>query len=705
VPNGRHGDGAAGSGGFCRTAASGCVFYNRKCVSRCRLSEHDEELRRVRFYGTQDLATGWYVPRVLELAEQFDPLNAPTNTTDVLELHHVQMYLEHGLLPTSLTDNERVELVARVPQIRSAVARHFSAVHNNNFASIVAGVGHAYHADLLDLLGRSGAYERCDGEAVLGAFAAAGIHLREMLACKKLVRAYDGEIREQLLASPRNAEHLIRKYLEDDVRDEVHLPPGFTTSDSRGLLERYIDSESANPNYLGLVATAQEVPHTGIDAKLKLRAKRRNDELTIQFFKQNQGIKTGCTVAISDQEEPVLFELEDTHEELVIRYTYSRQWLEHTCDNASILNNFIHLFDFADHQALLTLPSYPAQLGVMERFMRTTGRTEYKVGASFRSVDMSTLLQTRMYHHFLESNDIDLERVLSWFFSSYLVEEFEVAHFSFTPSTSGTPYLQKVRHLFAEMESVANQFMLFVREGTLDRDLLTMQSELVRYRQLPSLLDGKYVCQAESDEVAGVLHLLFSDQSTLTYIGEGLREDSAAKLILRNEVAYTDFANHQQSSVDHLIRLGVLGDTGTRVQFVNIEIFFILHSLFTTQAANYYYLSDVGRAEADALVARGWATRSSTLLTEAEAKYYNYFLNGVDFTNGPGLRNKYLHGSQANADGEDAHFHTYMTALRLTVALVIKMNDDLCLWSSELDRRRDADHRQLDGRSPGPSRE
>lgn len=60
------------------------------------------------------------------------------------------------------------------------------------------------------------------------------------------------------------------------------------------------------------------------------------------------------------------------------------------------------------------------------------------------------------------------------------------------------------------------------------------------------------------------------------------------------------------------------------------------------------------------------------------------FSTGWTVSNGPQLRNKYLHGSQANANGEDAHFHTYITALRLIVALVIKVNDDFCLSASEL---------------------
>ena len=649
------------------------------------MSDEDAEVRRVRFYGVHDLAAGWHVPRVVELAERFDPKNVPTSTVDILELHNVQRYLEHGFLPNDYTEEERNQAMARIPQIRSAVARFFSAIDDTSFAVMVAGVGHDYHEDLLDLFGRNKVFERCEGGTVLPTLTAAGVPLGTLLASKRLVQAYDAEMRDELRASPRGAEHLVRKYLQNDVRGEIYLPASFTRADARELLEGYIDSEDANPNYVGLIATAKENPGVGIDAKLKLRAKRRNDEMTAKFFDENEGFKAGCEVGISEtQDEPVIFEM-DNSEELVSRYTYSRRWLEETCDNPSVLNNFLHLFDFVDHQALLVLPSYPSNLGVMERFMGTTGKTEYKVGAAFRAIDTSTLLQTRLYHYFLESKEIDLEEVISWFFEDYLVEEFGASNFSFTPSDSGTSFLQKVRHLFAEMESVANQFSLFVVDGELDRDLLAMGSEQVRYKKIPSLLDGKYVYPSEGEEIAGILQLLFSDQSTLTYINENLKEDNAARLLLKNQVAYADFEDYQKPSVDHLIKLGVLEDTGTRIQLVNIEQSLILKALFTTQAASYYRLSEAGRAEADDMVAKGWATRSSSLLTDAEGKYFNYFLNGVEFSNGPELRNKYLHGSQANADGEDAHFHTYITALRLTLALVIKMNDDFCLSTDEGD--------------------
>lgn len=38
-----------------------------------------------------------------------------------------------------------------------------------------------------------------------------------MLACKKLVLAYDAEIRDRLIGSPANAEHIIRRHLQQDA--------------------------------------------------------------------------------------------------------------------------------------------------------------------------------------------------------------------------------------------------------------------------------------------------------------------------------------------------------------------------------------------------------------------------------------------------------------------------------------------------------
>ena len=87
--------------------------------------DEEADLRRVRFFGVHDLAAGWYVARVAEIAEQFDPASAPVRAVDIIELHNVQQYLENGFLPRDYIEGERAGAMSQIGPIRSAVARFF----------------------------------------------------------------------------------------------------------------------------------------------------------------------------------------------------------------------------------------------------------------------------------------------------------------------------------------------------------------------------------------------------------------------------------------------------------------------------------------------------------------------------------------------------------------------------------------------------
>lgn len=76
---------------------------------------------------------------------------------------------------------------------------------------------------------------------------------------------------------------------------------------------------------------------------------------------------------------------------------------------------------------------------------------------------------------------------------------------------------------------------------------------------------------------------------------------------------------------------------------------------------------------------KDWLIRESTLLTGEEASYFNFILNRSEFTNGPNLRNKYMHGAQGNDAANANYYNDYLIALRTLIALVIKINDDFCL--------------------------
>jgi len=45
----------------------------------------------------------------------------------------------------------------------------------------------------------------------------------------------------------------------------------------------------------------------------------------------------------------------------------------------------------------------------------------------------------------------------------------------------------------------------YVQDGELDRELLAMTSEQVWYKDMPTLLEGKYLYATDEDEIVGIL--------------------------------------------------------------------------------------------------------------------------------------------------------------------------------------------------------
>jgi len=69
------------------------------------------------------------------------------------------------------------------------------------------------------------------------------------------------------------------------------------------------------------------------------------------------------------------------------------------------------------------------------------------------------------------------------------------------------------------------------------------------------------------------------------------------------------------------------------------------------------------------------------LFTKLETDYFNYFLNNSEFGNALALRNEYLHGGKKGKDvNGDIHKNNYFILLRIVILIIIKINDDLCIY-------------------------
>lgn len=632
--------------------------------------------RRIKYYGLRDLATSFYMRPAMKLLDVFDETKVGYSINDILELHNVLLYVENLALPKDVETSKLDGYIALKPKLHKVIAIFFNAITEENALDIISGVEFDYHDDLLALLAHYKRYDNISSGVMLRALRSSKVAIWCILANKDIVNKYDQDIRTLILFDSDNAEQIVHKYLEKKERQEVHLPPSFTTDDTRTLLESYINSTDANPNYLQLIASARITPSAGIDDKIKLLAKRKHAEWNDNFFKDNKGsIVFGTEVAISNTQEEAVEISQDGQN---TKFTYSKKWLEEHSDNLSALSNFIHLFPLANKHMILTLPSYSSQLGIVERFMKVAGRDEYPEGVHFQFIDQSTLMQTMMYEKFLRSEGRELESVIEWFFNVYLKETFGADGFNYTTSSKGAKYLERCKHVFSEMDSVIKQFKLYAENGVIDQDLLSITSESPKYKDIPSQVTGKYAYTTDSPEIFAVMHYLFSDQSGLTYIDDKLKDEDFVSLLTNHEVKYSDFHDHQKHSLDELVKWGILKKTSKRLMFQSKRQILILKNLFQVEALSYYHYSTEGRAEIDAMASKGWLAKKASLLTVPEAKYFSYYLNQQDSSNGHDLRNNYLHGSMSSDDkaNENKHYQTYLTALKLFIALAIKIDDD-----------------------------
>lgn len=637
--------------------------------------------KRLKFYGLNDYGTFFQVKQAAERLESYDDNKTDYTINDILELHNAARFVENNVFPKDLSDKKEAAYKAIVPKIRKTVAVFFNAIDQSNAATRITKTDAHYHQDLLTLLVGNKVHEQVPAKGLLPLLRKAGVRVGEILENKELVKALDQDIRLLLIADTKNAELVMRKHLEKKDRHDLHLPSSLTNDDIRTLLDDYIDDASANPNYIKLIADAS-IKAPGMNAKLKLKAKRKDKEWTEDFFKNKSagGFKYGTDVAIAnEQSEPLIL----STNEGIIRLSYSKKWLESHSSNEDVLANFVHLFGFMHDGMVLSLPSYQSQMtGIVERFMGVKGKDSYPSGIAFHLSEQRSFGQVFLYESFLQERGNSLEKVIAWFFDEYLSSRYGADGFQYKPSSELSTYLEKSRHVFTEMESVIRQFSLYVEDGKIDKELLDLTSEQVRYHDIPSLIQDKYLYATDNEDMSLVQIYLFSDQAHLGYISDDLQARTLFELLATKEVKLDNFQTFQSPQINKLIELNVLHVDGGLVKFRSLSQVSALKVLFDYETIGYNNATEDIRIELDSMVASEWLTKKSSLLTKAEASYFNFQLNKSEFSDGYDLRNKYLHGSQADKDDEDTHHNVYIIALKLMIAIAIKIANDFDIKDS-----------------------
>lgn len=633
-------------------------------------------MRRVKYYSKYDLSIGYYLENVSDLIVN-SRIETDNHINKILELYNCVQYINNGIFSINWSEEHINKLKEKSKEIFSSIARYFNEIDNSNFYSIIEKIDFMYKEDFLELFSKFKLMEKVDEMTFRKALELKYFQIHEVCLHEKIIKSYPNSIRAILIRDPRSIELILDNFVVSKKNyKKLYFPNNLSMEDIHVLIYSYIECNKSNSNYLELIVKNRNTDEFSVTEDHRWRAKVKLKKIYESIFQDNNGLVFSYAVKLdSNVEDIVSFEINGENYTIIL----NKEYLEDTLDYPSILNNFIYVFEFVDLNGLVTFVSdeNKGNLSLLE-FLSLKSKNDYPSNIHFQSLERFYHLLIHMYYNFLKSHNIYLEEVIQWFFQQYLKEEFNISNFIFSIPSKLSTYREKCRDILAEFEYMLQQYKCYIEYGFINHEMLELSSNGIKFNQLPSVMRNKYVYPKES--LDNIFYLLFSNQSGLGYLGENKKsKDTFYELMNKEAVNYNEFENYQQTSLDYLCENKyIVIDRNGKLEWYNPNRIIILKKLYDHGVIVYNRLSSNLKKELMEMKTNDFIEFESTLLTRQEQDLLDYYLNNSKFQNGPQIRNKYSHGREGNRD-ENINYNNYLTIIRLVIAVIIKINDDLCL--------------------------
>ena len=633
------------------------------------------DYKAIKFYSTHDWGAGYHLRKVEELLKVFDPQMALGSINKCLELYNVKKFIDAGLRFPEWSDAMIGSFEDKCRKIPGLVGRFLGTINDSNILDHYDAMNGVYEDDFWEAAYEYKLYERISEEKLDELVSAQPRALGYALRYKKLVLYHGKVLTAQLEANVHTAERLMSHYLvvHENDQETCYFPNEFTQEKREQILWRYIESEEANPNYLGLLWQAQSTAEFPVSDRLRLKAKKQHEVATAKLFSKSTGMSYGAEIGFASRPD---YSTDESYSNGIYHAMYSREWLKDNLDYPTLLNNFIYLFRYVDRCFRCTFTSLQSKLSVFERHLGIKGLKEYQTGVAFSMDRIRSILQMQAYKQELERLGVLIEEIFKWFFEVYLPEEFGAKGFNYNPPSENTTPAEKCKLLAISIDGILKQYRLFLEDGFVDRELLEISSGHIVFGEIKSMVAHKYA-YCKSNELQREQFILFSDQSLATYTEKTQsRYDNLPQMLLSEEMVMGDFYEHQQGSIRWLLERGTIIQEPTGRLIINKAKALVLKDLFTNEVVcpNYY---GQGATTIQALVESGDMEYENTLFSRPEQAYLNYMLNKSEYSNGMDLRNKYSHDTCSLK--EEVQNEDYLELLKIMVLLITKINEEFCL--------------------------
>ena len=501
------------------------------------------------------------------------------------------------------------------------------------------------------------------------------IHTINLKNVTKLISLFPQVIKENFLSRSRNIEfflnHQSGKFIDSNG---LYIKLGITNEEINNLAREYCQTDSINPNYLQSIVEYKKLSKYEFDDEIKLLAKRKSDKFLEKHFETNEGFQYSISVGIKSLDNDKLYE------PIKNGILLNKIILDEHHDFSTLLNNYIYLLGFFNHES--GLPWLVANEETFSFARHFSHKSNAHYDSYFPQLKLYHNLLFQAYFDYLKQNEIDVEEIIEWYFNIYLETELDIKGFRFHASNKESSYYERGKSIICEMDSILDQYELFVRNGEINQDLLEIKSKASSYASLKSFNEKKFIILNNTPDNSALFSALFSDQSPLSFISSKKEHKTFFKHI-KEGVKISDFADYQVEQIKILIEKNILKLSNDVIKFTNFQEINILNKLWKSGTYCLYYKDKLILDIAEDLCKKGYCEYSDNLFSEYESNYLSYILDDKKYGNGLKIQNKFSHG-KFSYKSEEEHQKNYLELLQIIIFYVMRINDELEFYKSKL---------------------
>ena len=635
-----------------------------------------ENEHRVKYFPLPDLACGWGIEKIEELYQKKDTLEVQ-DINDAIEFYNFYLYFhDEKLIWKKWTKEQVSEFKKFSNEIKLKAFQFIGQLDDTSIYSELSNLYFEYNSDFICLFEITKLYKKISKTTFKKIFQTNILHLYDILENKNLTDYFGEDIVSLLLDKEDGGEYIIKAADSEDngIDTKNYIPKCLTIEDKNIILEKYLLSPNINFNYINLLL---DLPlYKSLSPVLVKKYIQKRNEIEKQIRKNSKQSYSISVSFVENQNELAIIENSSDG----IKSTYSKDWvLDNLDDYPTLLNNFIYMLEFSDETMRLYLPSMKINSGLINAMFISNNSKIYNINPVAQKLEFQRILSMQTFYELLLSKNVYLEKLFSWFFSDYLVNEFGVPVFKTHITLDSRSYLEKCHELVTNIDVICKEIYAYKEFGEISFDLLAINSKNVKFQEVPSLLKNKYVYSC--GHVFKMLCFnLFSDQCLLHYVKRIKKSyKSFFELLLNEEIYESDYENGYKIVLNTLKEWDLIYfDKNNRIYLKNLIRINILKELNTFGFINFHRYPQEYKDEINFLKIKKIVRFEDTLFSKQESDYFNYYLNDV-YSNGPKLRNLYAHGIEYLNEDDDSHYSNYIVLLRLMVLLIIKINDEFCL--------------------------